>query len=1087
MLELSESEIIKQVLFYVTNIGRNGDQEDFFKSLAKYLGNNLNFEHVIINKLLHGHRVESLAMYSNGSIVPNIGYSLKDTPCENVITTDICVYNENVQESFPKDYILVNMGVKSYIGVPLFSSNGEAIGLIALLSTKKIENQDLIQSLLQISASRASQELEQTINKQELQNTINELDCLYAISRISVRDDLTIEKFFNKVLTIILNSWQFSEKATCRIIWDDKSYKSESFKESEWKINSTFKVRNRTPGSLEVFYKIKPLNPVKKLKHPKEKFLLTEISKVIGKFIDNKMSDEALIRYKNHLEELVEDRSKELVKLSIAVDGSPASVCITDAKGNIEYINRKFAEITGYSEEEVIGKNPRILNAKIQESNYYIDMWKTISSGNEWHGEFCNRTKEGDIFWESVSISPIYDSDGTIINYVAVKEEVTHKRRMEENLKKNSYFSHMALDLSDSGFWHMDYIKYSKRFYISSGLLEILGVIPEDRKDYLTIEEIIRNLLYTDLKYGEVSIHGFKMAIKNLNRRYDSVWKWTRQLDKKIIWVRIIAEIVINENGELTEIFGVGRDITKQRNTELEVANKEKNFRNLFEQSIDAIVIIHPKTGMFIDCNQRAIDLFGMKYKDDFIGFSPDLLSSTKKNDSDNRTAFLENVLEKVKEKGKKPFEYMYLRKTGKPFICDIRLGEVLYNNESLIQVIIKDITLEKKSEIELLAAKEAAETANRAKSTFLANMSHEIRTPMNAIIGFTDILSKEITDSNLKEYVEAIQSSGKTLLELINDILDLSKIEAGKMSLNMYSVEIRHTIDDIKAMFYTSIIRKKLKFNLNILDDVPKIIEIDELRIKQVLINLIGNAIKFTKKGTIEGIISAENFSDDCFDLKIVINDTGIGIANNKLKIIFSDFSQEDDSINSNYGGTGLGLSISRRIISLFNGTIDVLSDSGVGTSFSVTIPKLKISKLEDKTVKNVIDVDKIKFDKVKVLVVDDIGTNRLLLKNYFKYFNFEIVIAKNGKEAIEAVNLDKPDIIFMDIRMPVMNGYEATKIIKSKAEDIPIIACTASVYHESSEYIIEAGFDGCLRKPILIDDVIAELSKYINFTNKN
>ena len=375
-----------------------------------------------------------------------------------------------------------------------------------------------------------------------------------------------------------------------------------------------------------------------------------------------------------------------------------------------------------------------------------------------------------------------------------------------------------------------------------------------------------------------------------------------------------------------------------------------------------------------------------------------------------------------------------------------------------------------------LQKAKEDADSANKSKSEFLANMSHEIRTPMNAIVGFTELLSDELSEPKLKSYVKTIQNASNTLLTLINDILDLSKIESGKLQINKTPTNIYNLVDEVSSIFMMNIKNKGLEFLIDLDENIPEAILIDEVRLRQVLFNLLGNAVKFTDVGYIK--LSIKFFKSkeyqSKFDLEIIIEDTGVGIPNNQLNKIFEAFEQKDGQDTKKYGGTGLGLSISKRLCEAMDGKIEVKSKKNKGAVFIVNLYNVHTSSMgiekkhDTKVSKN------IKFKKSKILVVDDIKDNQELIIRNFENTDIDIVTANNGVEAIEKFNDEKPDLILMDIRMPIMDGYEATSKIK-KISNIPIIALSASSIKDNI-------FNAYLKKPVQKDELFKELSKFID-----
>lgn len=388
----------------------------------------------------------------------------------------------------------------------------------------------------------------------------------------------------------------------------------------------------------------------------------------------------------------------------------------------------------------------------------------------------------------------------------------------------------------------------------------------------------------------------------------------------------------------------------------------------------------------------------------------------------------------------------------------------------------------------ELEKSKRQAESASHAKSEFLANMSHEIRTPMNAILGFSDLLAEELTDSRLLQYLEAISSSGKTLLGLINDILDLSKIEAGQLEIQTSAVNPYRLLQDVQNVFTPLLEQKNIDFHIEVDPDLPEAIILDGSRIRQILFNLVGNAIKFTQTGYVKLQVQKQFLKTDSssIHLKIAVKDTGIGIPQVDQRRIFEAFQQQHGQSNRQYGGTGLGLAITRRLVEAMKGNIMLESVPTQGSTFTVNFPSVAVaamhSHLQESPSQN-IPAEEWVFQKAKVLLVDDIPLNRELIQNYFSTSVLEFIEAGNGKEALELAKKHHPDLILMDLKMPRMTGYEATAQLKSMPEtaNIPIIALTASgMIHEERE-AKDYGFDGYLRKPVLKVDLIKTIAPFL------
>ncbi len=394
-----------------------------------------------------------------------------------------------------------------------------------------------------------------------------------------------------------------------------------------------------------------------------------------------------------------------------------------------------------------------------------------------------------------------------------------------------------------------------------------------------------------------------------------------------------------------------------------------------------------------------------------------------------------------------------------------------------------------RKSEKELRIAKQKAEVATEVKSEFLANMSHEIRTPMNAILGFTEILMSKITDEQHREYLSTISSSGESLLRIINDILDISRIEAGKLELHYEAVNQYTLFDEIKQMFYLQIKNKGLDFQMDVDPDLPELLVLDGMRLRQILINLFGNAVKFTESGYIKLSVYKEYKAEDHSKLDLIfsVQDTGIGIPDDRKKQIFDAFKQQDGETSVKYGGTGLGLSITKRLTEMMGGEILLQSEVGKGSTFSIRLKDVAIASVVEQTeAEKAVSIEPIIFENPAILIVDDVDSDRFLLRGFLKPHKTNILEARNGKEAVHLAKRYKPDVILMDAKMPVMDGYEATRIIKGTKDlkAIPVIGITAYAMRDDENKVWDAGCDGYLKKPVSRNELISELMSFLTYT---
>ena len=558
------------------------------------------------------------------------------------------------------------------------------------------------------------------------------------------------------------------------------------------------------------------------------------------------------------------------------------------------------------------------------------------------------------------------------------------------------------------------------------------------------------------------------------------------------IWLKTSKVPLTDFHGNTIGILGTYEDVTERKQMEDTLRRSEIKFHTLYDSTSDAVMLLDENG--FFDCNKATLTMFGCADPKEFCSKHPADLSPLKQPCGEDSITLANKQIDIAMEKGSNHFEWIHKQAhTGREFPADVLLNAMELDGKKIIQAVVRDITKRKQMEDDLRAAKTQAEAANAAKSQFLANMSHEIRTPMNAIIGFTDLLTDELLTREQKEMLNLIKNSGRHLLSLINDILDFSKIEAGKLDIESIDCSVGELLNSIESMMKPRAKEKNIEFNIIESSSLPDQIHTDPTRLRQCLVNLVGNAIKFTEHGHVYIKVSLET-ADNKPNIRFDVEDTGIGIPKDRQNAVFESFTQADGGTTRKFGGTGLGLTITKQLAQLLGGSLTLISQPGKGSVFSIVIPAgLDITKqpfLDRNNIAGYWEDQSDKFDKIKfsgkVLVAEDVKTNQMLMKSMLEKMGVEATIADDGNLAVQEALTQKFDLIFMDIQMPNMDGYEATKALRTRGIKTPIIALTANVMKGDDKKCIEAGSNGYMTKPIDRHKLIEILGKYLTCENQ-
>ncbi len=652
------------------------------------------------------------------------------------------------------------------------------------------------------------------------------------------------------------------------------------------------------------------------------------------------------------------DAIQALQQYHAALDAA-AIVAFTDAAGRITHANNQFCEISGYSREELIGANHRIVNSGHHPRAFWIDMWRTISRGEIWHAEVCNRAKNGRLYWVDTTIVPMRDAHGRIHQHVAIRSDITLRKEMEA----------------------------------------------------------------------------------------------TQRL-------------------------------------------QERKIRAVFDQSFQFIGLLDP-TGRIVDANRTALEFAGVKPQD-VVG--KNFWDTPWWSHSAELQEQLKDAIRRVAKGESVRFEAAHPSRDGSMATVDFSMKPVFDEKGQVVWLIPegRDITELRRGKEELRVAKEAAEAANHTKSEFLANMSHEIRTPMTAILGFAELLMNEAeidSDPTLRmDAARTIHRNGEHLLGIINDILDLSKIESGKFTLEELPTSLLTVIEDVLALMRVRAAAKGIKLGVVFETDLPESISTDPLRLRQILVNLVGNAIKFTEVGGVQVVVRYLALAIPRLEIDVI--DSGIGMSPTELQRLFQPFNQGDSSLTRKFGGTGLGLTISRRLAEMLQGELFVVETApGQGTRFRLVL------QFEPFLATGVVDAMSLSSTHIaapkmparpaeslvgkRILLAEDGPDNQRLLRFVLKKSGAEVTIAENGKlaidEALRAETEQRPyDLILMDMQMPVMDGYEAVAVLRSHGYQRTIIALTAHAMTGDREKCLEAGCDDYLTKPIDREGLVAFVGRF-------
>jgi PAS domain S-box-containing protein len=890
------------------------------------------------------------------------------------------------------------------------------------------------------------------------------------------------------------------------------------------------------------------------------------------------------------------------VSLSAAIEQASESVMITNHEGTIQYVNPAFTKMTGYRSDEVIGQSTRMLKSGHQAPADYQNLWKTIAAGHVWRGELVNRRKDGSLYQEQMTITPVRDTTGVITSFIAIKQDATERRRAEEAQRESEERFRTAFEEAPFG---MCLTALDGCFLqVNAALCQILGY----SKQELLGGAWQRITHPDDLERSKLSLQQFARGLISsveLDKRY-------LHKNGNVLWVQLKISVVKNAHGVPAHLITHMEDITDRKGAEEALRASERRYRRFVERNW-AGVLRNEYEGRILECNQSLVRLLGYGSVEELLARrTPDLYFSQP--DREKMTSLLKE------QKALTNYEICFKRKDGTPVwaLANVTLVEGAKNESDVLEGTIVDITDRKRSEVilrasearfrslvekssdaiilldstgnvtyagsstprvlgysddelkgrnifelmhpefrkatqnqfvhvvqspgaevggefifrhkdgswrwyeftaqnllddrgvqavvvnardiderkhvmaELQRAREAAESASQAKSEFLANMSHEIRTPMNGVMGMTELALDTDLDPEQREYLSTAKASAESLLSVINDILDFSKIEARKLDLERIPFGLKDVVNGLTKVLAVRAAEKGLRLECHFEPGLPAGVLGDPGRLRQILVNLIGNAIKFTEKG--EVTVGVEKLSETAEEaiLHFSVKDTGIGIAEEKQRLIFDAFVQADASSTRRFGGTGLGLTITSHLVNMMGGKVWVESEFGRGSTFHFTV-RLGVAKAPTDGPQRAQIVARQPAaggrSLLRVLVVEDNPVNQLLAVRLIEKQGHCVVGVGSGQEALEALRGEHFDLVLMDVQMPGVDGFETTCAIRraenESGQHVPIIAVTAHAMQGDRERCLLAGMDGYVSKPINSKELSAAIEAVVGDRN--
>ena len=745
--------------------------------------------------------------------------------------------------------------------------------------------------------------------------------------------------------------------------------------------------------------------------------------------------------------------------LQAATDG----IHVLDGQGRIMLANSAFANSLGYQVDEVLGLHVTDFDGVFSPEHVADNMSNWLAREEPITFETRHRRRTGDMLDVEVTARGVL-LDGQPVLF-ASSRDISERKRLEATLREKTdqletIFEHATIGLALSE--NRIILRANQTFcdLFGYGAVELIG------QTSARLFPSVDAYRQTGTRGDEASLRSGEVLVREMPMRHK---------EGQEIWVRVAAKVV-DPKAPTLQIISMVEDITARRKTE----ERNRQLLGIIDDSSDLIAMATPD-GQLTYINPQGLKMVGMPENTD-----PQTLWIHSFYSAPGYERISREIIPTLLENGQWQGEVNFLHQDGHefPVSCSASAHRDGNGQTILFSNISRDISDEKQAQMALIAAKEAAEAATRAKSEFLAHMSHEIRTPMNAVLGLAQLLGREPLTPGQAVMVQHIGEAGEALLRVINDILDFSKAEAGQIRIDRQPFTLPEVLDRMDSLFRGTAEGKSLAFAVSAPPDDLGTLLGDRIRLEQILINLIGNAIKFTHAGSVELAVTRVVEGEKSLRVRFEVRDTGIGMSLFVRARLFQPFSQGDASITRRFGGTGLGLAISKRLVDLMGGEIGIISEEGRGSTFWIELPFERAGVVaETGAVPVATEISGPHLGGLHMLAVDDNRLNLMVLERALKNEGADVTLAADGQQALQILKARPRDfqVVLMDVQMPVMDGLSATRAIRDDPElrHLPVIALTAGVLPEERQAALDAGVDGFLAKPLDLQQMLATLAE--------